>query len=189
MFLSLSCVRGTFTAYYLSTKDIVHAVDLDVIKARTNTSESAETRGGFRAVVEERDVCCVCPGSRSEFADCLHIIIPFQRGSEVRSTTFCREGSDRLPLAISVVLENRPCYIEDVTTSQPFSKFVIFARPLVRCLTPLSPPITRLQTTYLNPGTFPHATTELVSTQMSVIRLVDAIPCNGWKTRTHPSQT
>ena len=80
---------------YLSNEDLAQVVDLDVIKARTDTpSESSATRDDFRTVLEERDVRCVWTGS--VLVDGLHII-PFKRGSEVRPATFFTEGSDRLP--------------------------------------------------------------------------------------------
>ena len=86
---------------YLSNEDLAQVVDLDVIKARTDTpSESSATRDDFRTVLEERDVRCVWTGS--VLVDGLHII-PFKRGSEVRPATFCTEGSDRPPSANSVV--------------------------------------------------------------------------------------
>jgi hypothetical protein len=50
---------------YLSIEDLAQVVDLDVIKARTNTtSESSATRDDFRTVVEERDIRCVWTGSQ-----------------------------------------------------------------------------------------------------------------------------
>ena len=107
MFLSLSCVHAGHLQHviYLSTKDLAHVVDLDVIKARADTpSESSATRDNFRTVLAERDIRCVWTGS--VFGEGLHII-PFKRGSEVRPATFCREGSDLLPSANSVVSADR----------------------------------------------------------------------------------
>ena len=58
---------------YLSTEDLAQVVDLDVIKARTDTpSESSATRDDFHTVLEERDVRCVWTGS--VLVDDLHII-------------------------------------------------------------------------------------------------------------------
>ena len=90
------CSQGcTQDAIYLSTKDLAQVVDLDVIKARTDTpSESSAMRDDFRTVLGERDVRCVWTGS--VLVDGLHII-PFKRGSEVRPATCCMEASDRLP--------------------------------------------------------------------------------------------
>ena len=66
---------------YLSNEDLAQVVDLDVIKARTDTpSESSATRDDFRTVLEERDVRCVWTGSG--LVDGLRIIF-FKRGSEV----------------------------------------------------------------------------------------------------------
>ena len=104
-FFSLSCVHAGHLQHviYLSTEGLTHAVDLEVIKARTNTpSESSATRDDFQTVLAERDVCCVWTGTTLGFSDGLHII-PFKRGSAVCPTTFCREVSDRLPSANSVV--------------------------------------------------------------------------------------
>ena len=106
-FLLLSCVHAGHLQHviYLFTEDLAQAVDLDVIKARTDTpSESSATRDDFRTVLEERDVRCVWTGS--VLADDLHII-PFKRGSEVRPATFFMEGSDRLPSANPVVSADR----------------------------------------------------------------------------------
>ncbi|KAF8235116.1 hypothetical protein L208DRAFT_1543798 [Tricholoma matsutake] len=78
--------------------DLAQVVDLDVIKARTDTpSESSATRDDFRTVLEERDVRCVWTGS--VFGDSLHII-PFKRGSEW----------------FRLIVENRTSYDEDVAT-------------------------------------------------------------------------
>ena len=77
-------------AIYLSTKDLAQVVDLNVIKARTDTpSESSAMRDDFRTVLEECDVRCVWTGS--VLVDGLHII-PFKRGSEVRPATCCMEA-------------------------------------------------------------------------------------------------
>lgn len=106
-FLSLSCVDAGHLQHviYLSTEDFNQVVDLDVIKAKSKTpSESSETRDGFRDDLAVRDVRCVWTGST--IVDGLHLI-PFKRGSEVRSATFCREGSDCLPSPNSVVPADR----------------------------------------------------------------------------------
>ena len=70
----------------LSNEDLVHAVDLEVIKLRTKvSSESSQARDDFRTNLVERDICCVWTGVGPTFAAGLHII-PYKRGSEVRST-------------------------------------------------------------------------------------------------------
>jgi hypothetical protein len=44
---------------FVQNKDLVHAVDLEVIKVRTNVpSESTQTRNDFRTNLVERDVVC-----------------------------------------------------------------------------------------------------------------------------------
>ena len=73
-FLLLSRVHTEHLQHviYLSTEDLAQVVDLDVIKARTDTpSESSATRDDFRTVLEERDVRCVWTGS--VLVDGLHI--------------------------------------------------------------------------------------------------------------------
>ena len=78
----MSC--KTLTACYLSNEDLMHAVDLEVIKARTNEpSESTQTRDEFRHNLLQRDVSCVWTGLEPLFGSGLHII-PFNRDSEVR---------------------------------------------------------------------------------------------------------
>ena len=80
---------------YLSNKDsdLIHAVDLNVIKARTNVPSEAtlQAREEFRNKAMERDVCCVWTGLGLGFLEGLHII-PHRWGSKVRSTILCREG-------------------------------------------------------------------------------------------------
>lgn len=59
---------------------------VDVIKSRTAVpSETTATRNRFREDLLRRDKCCVYTGIEAEFGDGLHLI-PFKRGSEVRST-------------------------------------------------------------------------------------------------------
>jgi len=60
-------------------------VDIEVVKARTAVpSETTGTRQGFRTQLIDRDVCCVFTGLEARAGEGLHII-PFKRGSEVRS--------------------------------------------------------------------------------------------------------
>lgn len=71
--------------YVLSDQDdvLVHALDLDVIQKRTNTSSA--TSGAledFYANLLKRDGCCVWTGLDG---DGRHII-PYERGEEVCST-------------------------------------------------------------------------------------------------------
>ena len=83
--------RRSLMACYLSNEDPVRVVDLEVIKIRTNVpSESTQTRDEFRANLLERDVCCPWTGVEPDFGAGLHII-PYERGSDVRSTIFCWE--------------------------------------------------------------------------------------------------
>ncbi|OJA19404.1 hypothetical protein AZE42_13933, partial [Rhizopogon vesiculosus] len=95
----LSRVHGTLATYYLSDEDLLHAVDLEVIKLRTNVpSESTNTRNEFREKLLKRDVCCVWTGAAKRHGVGLHII-PYQRGSEW----------------FRLIVENRPTYDEQVT--------------------------------------------------------------------------
>jgi hypothetical protein len=102
--------RRTLTACHLFNEDLVHAIDLEVIKARTNMpSESTQTHEEFRANLLERDVCCVWTGAEPAFGAGLHII-PYRRGSEVPSIIFCWEyiSSSPFPSAtVSVVSSDR----------------------------------------------------------------------------------
>ena len=60
-------------------------VDVEVIKARTAVpSETTGTRHGFRTRLIERDINCVFTGLEARDSEGSHII-PFIRGSEVRS--------------------------------------------------------------------------------------------------------
>ena len=78
-------------ACYLSNLDLARAVDLEVIKIRTNVpSESTQTRDEFSTNLLERDVCCVWTGVEPDYGAGLHII-PCECGSEVRSTILCWE--------------------------------------------------------------------------------------------------
>ncbi|KAF8801171.1 hypothetical protein BYT27DRAFT_7235831 [Phlegmacium glaucopus] len=88
--------------YYYVVKglDLIHAVDIEVIKTRTAVpSGSMETRDQFRTDLLERDTCCVWTGIEARYGAGLHII-PHQRGSEW----------------FQLIVENRPNYNEDVMT-------------------------------------------------------------------------
>jgi len=86
----IACTHGVL---YLSDADYSHAIDIEVIKIRTNVpSETTQTRDDFRNCLLERDACCVWTGTEEEFGSGLHII-PFKRGSEVRSAILCWEDS------------------------------------------------------------------------------------------------
>lgn len=81
--------------YYLFDQDLSHAVDLEVIEQRTNVpSETTNTRVHFRDELLKRDICCVWTGIEAEYSVGMHII-PFKRGSDVRSTVDMLP--DRLP--------------------------------------------------------------------------------------------
>src|SRR5882762_10326959 len=109
----LSCCRLAYkilTTCYLFNEDLATAVDLEVMKQRTNVpSETAGTRDDFRARLLERDIGCVWTGLEPEYGgEGIHVI-PFKRGSEVCSTFFfC--WHDTRPSALppaSVVLPHR----------------------------------------------------------------------------------
>jgi hypothetical protein len=71
---------------YLFNEDLTTAVDLEVIKQRTNmTSETEGTHDAFRAKLLERDIRCVWTDTM--YGTGIHII-PFERGSEVCSRVF-----------------------------------------------------------------------------------------------------
>ncbi|KAF8232675.1 hypothetical protein L208DRAFT_1360845 [Tricholoma matsutake] len=79
--------------------DLSQAVDLEVIKLRTNVpSETTNTPDEFRTNLLERDVCCAWTGAKPDYGAGLHII-PYKRGSEW----------------FRLIVENRPRYSEDVT--------------------------------------------------------------------------
>ena len=66
-------------------EDLSHAVDIEVIKQRSNVpSETTESRNDFRDQLLIRDGFCVFTGSSDRFGSGLHII-PYRRGSEVCS--------------------------------------------------------------------------------------------------------
>ena len=78
--------HSTLTACYPPNEDLARAVDLEVIKTRTDVpSESDRTLESFRTKLLQRDVRCVRTGIPAEFGVGLHVI-PYERGSEVRST-------------------------------------------------------------------------------------------------------
>ncbi|KIL57679.1 hypothetical protein M378DRAFT_87561 [Amanita muscaria Koide BX008] len=77
--------------------DLVHAVDLEVIKLRTDVpSESTQTRDEFCNNLLERDVCCVWTGVGRAFGTGLHIV-PYKQDW------------------FRLIVENRPNYSENVT--------------------------------------------------------------------------
>jgi hypothetical protein len=64
---------------------------------RTNvSSETTQTREEFRTNLLDRDFCCVWTGVGARYGAGLHII-PYKRGSEVRSTLCAGKISDPLP--------------------------------------------------------------------------------------------
>ena len=70
----------------LSNEDLIHAVDLEVIRDRIRVaSETTSTRENFRQTLLERDPNCVWTGVKQKYCSTMHII-PHRRGSEVRST-------------------------------------------------------------------------------------------------------
>ncbi|KAF8495603.1 hypothetical protein BU17DRAFT_78499 [Hysterangium stoloniferum] len=84
--------------YYITDTDSFQAVDLEVIKMRTNVpSETTQSRNQFRNNLLERDVFCVWTGAAPDVGAGLHII-PFQRGSEW----------------FQLIVNNRPNCSEDV---------------------------------------------------------------------------
>jgi len=69
--------------YVANVGDLSTAVDLEVIKQRTNVpSETAGTRDDFRARLLDRDIGCVWTGLEPEYGGEGTHIIPFKRGSE-----------------------------------------------------------------------------------------------------------
>jgi len=89
--------------------ELTTAVDLEVIKERTQVpSETTRTREDFRAELLKRDVRCVFTGVSAEEGDGIHII-PYKRGTEVRSTFILHWygiQSFTLPAVTSVVSAN-----------------------------------------------------------------------------------
>ena len=64
-------------------------VDLEVIKARTDVpSETTQTRNGFRDLLLQRDMGCIFTSGEATAGESLHII-PYRRGSDVRSPLLC----------------------------------------------------------------------------------------------------
>lgn len=69
----------------LLNKDLSLAVDMEVIKQRSNvSSETTESRSDFRNQLLIRDGRCVFTGSPERYGSGMHII-PYRRGSEVCS--------------------------------------------------------------------------------------------------------
>jgi len=103
-----------------------------------------------------------------------------------------------------LIVENRPSYSENVTALDDINDIRngVFANVLMHnwfnqrrvvilkvchicppacpLSDPMSPPILRLQTIFLKPKIFPHATIEELYQKMSVIRVEAVIHCNGW---------
>ena len=94
--------------------DLTTAVDLEVIKERTHVpSETTRTREDFRKELLKRDARCAFTGVSAEEGDGMRII-PYKRGTEVRST-FIYTGmvSDHLHFLRSLqwylqIVANRP---------------------------------------------------------------------------------
>ena len=100
-------------------------------------------------------------------------------------------------------MENRISYDEDVATltdindirngvlvntmiRRTFDRRVLailkvchFCPPISTFSDPFAATGNRQAPNHIQPQTFSHATTELILPQMSVIRLINAIPCNG----------
>jgi hypothetical protein len=80
------CPVCTKLTIALLNEDLSQAVDLEVIKQRSNIpSETTGSRSNFRSDLLIRDACCVFTGSHEQFGSGMHII-PYRRGSEVCST-------------------------------------------------------------------------------------------------------
>ena len=74
--------------YYLFNEDLAMAVDLEVIKQRTNVPlDTAGSRDDFRDRLLVHDISCVWTGIGSGYGAGMHII-PFKRSFEVYSTFF-----------------------------------------------------------------------------------------------------
>jgi hypothetical protein len=94
-FYDAIAARGPPLAYYLSDEDFTQAVDPEVIKVNVRESVrsgSSRAPDDFRSKLLERDTCCVWTGAGPRSATSLHII-PFQWGSDVRSTILCWEDT------------------------------------------------------------------------------------------------
>ena len=74
---------------YSFNEDLATAVDLEVIKQRTNVpSETTGSHHDFRDRLLKRDISCVWTGVGFGYGTSGMHIIPFERGSEVCSTFF-----------------------------------------------------------------------------------------------------
>jgi hypothetical protein len=83
--IAVMCAHGTLMACCLSNEDFSRAIDLEVIKMRTSVpSETTQTHKEFCTDSLDRDVRCVWTGADTRNGTGLHII-PYRRGSEVRS--------------------------------------------------------------------------------------------------------
>ena len=110
----------THNARFSSMTDMA-VVDLEVIKARTAvSSETTGTHDGFREDLLKRDLCCIFTGHPPNFGEGFYII-PYRRGSDVRSSLPCIEWpSNRLAFLWSfqwfkLIIENRPHDDDDDT--------------------------------------------------------------------------
>ena len=189
---------------YFSNEDLSHAVDLEVIKIGTDVpSETTQTRDRFRTKLLERDTCCVWSGSDPDGGVGLHII-PYQRGSDVRSTILCWDDISSFHHSLKqwfrLIKTNRPNSEEDVAQLDDINDIRngVFANvsvctyfdrrrvvilkvchvPVCRLSDPCAPYF-RLQTKSFTPMTFPHATFDNLCRKVSVIRTMIVIRCNG----------
>jgi len=81
----LSCMT-LMVPLSVQREDLVHAVDLEIIKARTHMpSQTTEIRDEFCTKLQEREGYCAW--TQIKYGTGLHII-PHHLGSEVRSTIF-----------------------------------------------------------------------------------------------------
>ena len=104
-----ACTQGTHV-----NEDLAHAIDLEVIKTMTDVSSATTERDQeFKAVLLQRDICCVWTGADARAGEALHII-PYRRGSEVCSMIFRWEHVSsspflRLPFQwLQLIIANRP---------------------------------------------------------------------------------
>ena len=82
--VAIPCGHETLTL--CNDSDLITVVDLEVVKERTRVpSETTQTREEFHRELLKRDVRCAFIGVSAEEGDGIHII-PYKRGTEVRST-------------------------------------------------------------------------------------------------------
>ena len=105
------------TICYLSYEDLAHAIDLDVIKQRSNvSSQDVNIHSDFYAQLLECDKYCVWSGVTPKYGSGMHIV-PFERGSEVFLTLFFYTDmtSDVLLLQwLKLIIDSHPSYSEDM---------------------------------------------------------------------------